>query len=47
MPTASTKVGLENIRNRYNIESDRKVVVYQSDDYFKVKLPVISSLSLA
>ena len=44
--TTSTKVGLENIRNRYNLKSDKKVVVYQSEDYFKVKLPVIPSLSM-
>ncbi|WP_185154102.1 sensor histidine kinase [Fulvivirga sp. M361] len=43
----STRVGLENIRNRYDLKSDKKVIVYQSDDYFKVKLPVIPSLSLS
>lgn len=44
---SSTKIGLENIRNRYDLKSDKKVIVYQSEDYFKVKLPVIPSLSLS
>ena len=43
----STKIGLENIKNRYTLKSDKKVLVYQSDQYFKVKLPMLSSLSPA
>ncbi|HNP16853.1 MAG TPA: histidine kinase [Fulvivirga sp.] len=41
----STKVGLENIKNRYNLKSDQKVVVYQSEGFFAVKLPMLTSLS--
>ncbi len=41
----STKVGLENIKNRYNLKSDKKVVVYQSEDFFAVKLPILTSLA--
>jgi two-component system, LytTR family, sensor kinase len=41
----TTKVGLENIKNRYNLRSDKKVVVYQSDEFFAVKLPILTSLS--
>lgn len=42
VPTSTTKIGLENIRNRYNLKSSEQVVVYQSDDLFKVKLPIFS-----
>ena len=45
--THSTKIGLENIKNRYTLKSDKKVMVYQSDQYFKVKLPMLPSLSLS
>ncbi|MEM6524135.1 MAG: histidine kinase [Bacteroidota bacterium] len=40
--TSTTKIGLENIRNRYNLKSSEQVVVYQSEDFFKVKLPIFS-----
>ncbi len=44
--TNSTKVGLENIKSRYHLQSDKKVIVYQSDEIFKVKLPILTSISL-
>ncbi len=43
----TTKIGLENIKNRYDLKSPKKVIVYRSEDYFKVKLPIFSSLNLA
>ena len=45
--TNSTKIGLENIKNRYGLKSDKKVIIYQSESIFKVKLPIIPSLTLA
>ncbi|MCG8388124.1 MAG: histidine kinase, partial [Cytophagales bacterium] len=45
--THSTRIGLENIKNRYTLKSDKKVMVYQSEQYFKVKLPILPSLSLS
>ncbi|MEO1098083.1 MAG: histidine kinase [Bacteroidota bacterium] len=41
--SSTTKIGLENIKSRYNLKSTEQVVVYQSDDYFKVKLPIFST----
>lgn len=43
-PTSTTKIGLENIRSRYNLKSSEQVVVYQSEDLFKVKLPIFSTV---
>jgi two-component system, LytTR family, sensor kinase len=42
----STKVGLENIRNRYGLQTDRSVVISTVDDRFTVKLPVLRGLRL-
>ena len=42
----STKVGLENIRNRYGLQTDRSVVISTVDDLFTVKLPVLRGLRL-
>lgn len=44
--THSTKIGLDNIKNRYNLRSDRQVIIYQSENIFKVKLPILPSLIL-
>lgn len=44
--TNSTKVGLENIKSRYHLQSDKKVIIYQSDEIFRVKLPILTSMSL-
>ena len=35
----STGIGLKNIQNRYAIESNKKVLILESDNYFMVKLP--------
>lgn len=39
----STRVGLENIKNRYAFFSDKKVEIYSNDQHFAVHLPLISS----
>jgi len=44
--TNSTKIGLDNIKSRYDLKSDKQVVIYQSEEVFKVKLPMLSSLTL-
>ncbi len=43
---SSTKIGLDNIKNRYNLKSDKQVIVYQSESLFKVKLPMIPFLTV-
>jgi len=40
----STKIGLENICKRYNMHSERQVVVNQENNKFVVKLPILSML---
>ena len=40
----STKVGLENIRNRYNYQSEKRVIIAESDSHFTVKLPILTSM---
>ncbi len=39
----STKVGLENIKNRYRLVSGREIEVIASEDYFIVILPLIKN----
>ncbi|MEQ8477694.1 histidine kinase [Fulvivirga sp.] len=46
-PARSTKVGLENIKSRYHLQSDKKVIIYQSEETFKVKLPILTSIKFA
>ena len=41
----STKLGLENIRNRFSYETDREVVVEELKGFFTVKLPVLQIAS--
>ncbi len=38
----STGVGLQNIRKRYAIESNKDIILEESDNYFVVKLPKIN-----
>jgi len=38
----STGIGLQNIRKRYTIESNKEVLIEVSDNYFVVKLPKLS-----
>jgi LytS/YehU family sensor histidine kinase len=38
----STGVGLQNIRKRYAIESNKDIIIEESDDYFVVKLPKLN-----
>jgi LytS/YehU family sensor histidine kinase len=44
--THSTKIGLENIRNRYSLQTDQEVVIAEDADFFTVKLPILSGLRL-
>jgi two-component system LytT family sensor kinase len=37
----STKVGLENIRNRYRFFTDAEVLVHENDQYFEVAIPLL------
>ena len=41
----STKVGLQNIKNRYAFFSDEQVEVMETEDYFAVSLPLIEAPS--
>ena len=43
----STKVGLENIRNRYNYQSDKRVIIAENDSHFTVKLPILTSMQFS
>jgi LytS/YehU family sensor histidine kinase len=38
----STGIGLQNIRKRYAIESNKEVLIEESNNYFTVKLPKLS-----
>ncbi|MDA1120612.1 MAG: histidine kinase [Bacteroidetes bacterium] len=40
----STKVGLENIRKRYDYQSERRVIISESESHFTVKLPILTSI---
>ena len=40
----STKLGLENIKSRYNYLTDNKVEIIESPDEFLVKIPLIKSI---
>ena len=42
----STKIGLDNIKKRYGIQTEKQLVVDTSDDRFTVKLPILTSLRL-
>jgi two-component system, LytTR family, sensor kinase len=39
----STKVGLENIQNRYRLLTDRQVEIIKNTDFFLVKIPLLQS----
>ena len=43
----STKVGLENIKNRYNYQSEKRVIIAESDSHFTVKLPMLTSIQFS
>ncbi len=38
----STGMGLENIKNRYLLLSDKEIEIVKSDDYFTVKVPLLT-----
>jgi sensor histidine kinase YesM len=40
--TVSTRIGLQNIKNRYNLLTSTPVEILQEDGKFKVKIPLIS-----
>ncbi len=42
----STKVGLENIKSQYNLQSDKSILIVEDDTFFTVKLPVLNRLRL-
>ena len=42
LPNKSTGVGLANIVSRYNLLTDRNVFVEKSEDFFRVKLPILT-----
>jgi LytS/YehU family sensor histidine kinase len=39
----SNSIGLENLKNRYTLLSDKPVQIIDGDNYFMVKLPIIES----
>ncbi len=39
--TRSTKVGLDNIRNRYQFFTDDSVDIEESEDHFSVAIPLL------
>jgi LytS/YehU family sensor histidine kinase len=41
LPNKSTGVGLANIVSRYNLLTNRNVFVEKSEDFFRVKLPIL------
>lgn len=43
---SSAGVGLENIRKRYALLTDREVGVIQNNNFFKVRLPVLKNIAL-
>lgn len=43
----STKVGLENIKKRYNYQSEKRVIIAESDSHFTVKLPMLTSMQFS
>ncbi|MFY0601363.1 MAG: histidine kinase [Cyclobacteriaceae bacterium] len=43
----STKVGLENIKSQYKLQSEKPVVIVHDQEYFTVKMPVLSNLRIA
>lgn len=43
----STKMGLANIRSRYNLIAEKNIIVEENEDYFIVKLPLIKNTAYA
>lgn len=43
----STKIGLENVRKRFDLHFKKKVIVDHNEAYFTVKLPLLSTIPLA
>ncbi len=43
----SNQIGLENIRQRYQVLTGKAIVIQKTDDYFTVKLPIISEATPA
>ncbi|MBC8109982.1 MAG: hypothetical protein H7Y04_02875 [Verrucomicrobia bacterium] len=39
----STKVGLENIRNRYLLLTDKPMEIIKNADFFRVKIPLLQN----
>ncbi len=43
----STKVGLENIKSQYQLQSDKSIMIVEDEAFFTVKMPVLNRLRLA
>ncbi|MEM9327688.1 MAG: histidine kinase [Bacteroidota bacterium] len=43
----STRLGLENLRSQYELQTERAVIITQDDNFFTVKLPVLSGIRFA
>jgi len=43
----STKLGLENLRSQFELQTEKTVIITQDEDFFTVKLPVLTRLRLA
>ncbi len=42
----STRLGLENIRSQYNLQTDKSVIITEDEQFFTVKLPILQGLKL-
>ncbi len=43
----STRLGLENLRSQYQLQTEKSVIITQDEDFFTVKLPVLHGLRFA
>ncbi len=43
----STRLGLENLRSQYELQTEKSVIITQDEDFFTVKLPVLHGLRFA
>ena len=43
----STRIGLENVRKRFSLQSGKKVVVDRNEAYFTVKLPLLTTVPIS
>lgn len=43
----STKLGLENIKSQYELQTEKTVIITEDEHFFTVKLPILTGLRLA